>query len=510
MQDKVVLRLIASVMLIGFFGQCSDKGTNGKDHNPPSTIADLAVETVTDSSVTLSWTAPGDDQTTGTVAFYDLRYASIDLTTAVWDSAIQVLDEPAPQAAGAAEQFTVGALEPSSTYWFALKTADESDNWSALSNVVQGTTQAMPSTTWLKTYGTVESDGAKCVMATGDEGFVVAGWTRDTDTREEDFYLLKTSPSGEKIWENQFGGSKVDYAWSVLAADGGGFVTAGLTYSLGAGRSDVYVVYTDVLGQPTNDYTFGGSDSEEAFALIPSGDGGFVLAGYTKSSGAGLQDVHVLKVDVSGLEIWQKQYGGANNDAAHAVCPMDDGGFIVVGETQSFGAGGRDVYLLRLTATGDSLWSRTYGGMQDDLAYAVLVEAGGGFVVAGATESSGAGDFDVLLLKCDADGDSVWAAVVGGAGIDYAFSLVEAADGGYVLAGFTSSFGAGGDDAYLLKLDLSGQVQWEKTYGGQWDDRASWVAPTSDNGYIITGWTKSSGMGSADVLLIKTDADGEY
>jgi hypothetical protein len=148
--------------------------------------------------------------------------------------------------------------------------------------------------------------------------------------------------------------------------------------------------------------------------------------------------------------------------------------------------------------------------MQDDLAYAVLAEAGGGFVVAGATESFGAGDFDVLLLKCDADGDSLWAAVVGGAGVDYAFSLAEAADGGYVLAGFTSSFGAGGDDAYLLKLDLSGHVQWEKTYGGQWDERVAWVAPTSDGGYIITGWTKSSGMGSADVLLIKTDADGEY
>jgi len=508
MRCRLIPKIIASLVMVVILGQCGDKGTGGKDNTPPATIADLSVESAADSSITLIWTAPGDDQTTGTAALYDLRYTPVELTVAAWDSAVQVLDELAPQIAGTAERFTVDSLIPASTYWFALKTADDQGNWSAISNTVSGSTTQSTPDTWEKTYGTTESDGGKCVMPV-DDGFVIAGWTRDTESGDEDFYLFKVNISGEKIWENRFGGSKVDYAWSVQATPDGGLAIAGLTYSFGAGRSDVYFIYTDATGQSTGEYTFGGSDSEEAFSMVPAGDGGFILAGYTKSSGAGQQDVYLLKVNAAGSAVWQKQYGGTEHDAAHAICATHDGGYVVVGETRSFGAGDRDVYLIKVTATGDSLWSRTFGGVQNDIGYAVFVDSYGAIFIAGATESSGAGEYDAFLLQCDSEGDSLAATVRGGAGIDYALALAPAGDGGYVLAGYTSSFGAGGDDVYLLKVDMSGFVQWEKTFGGRWDDRAAWIAATSDGGYIVTGWTKSSGAGSGDVLLIKTDADGE-
>ncbi len=366
-----------------------------------------------------------------------------------------------------------------------------------------------PSPTWARTYGTTESDGGKCVLPTGDGGYVIAGWTRDTDSRKEDFYLLKVNASGDMIWESAFGGADVDYAWSIVDGPDAGFIVAGLSYSYGAGRTDAYVVRTDAAGQPVWDRTFGGWNSEEARSMAVAGDGGYVFAGYSKSFGAGLRDVYLVKIDVSGASVWETQFGGDSIDMAHGVSPTPDGGFIIVGETRSFGTGDRDIYLIKVDASGDSLWSRTFGGAEDDIGYAVTITSDGGYLIAGATKSSGAGDYDIIVLKTDAAGDSVWANVFGGSGYDHAVSIVSAADGGCLLAGYTNSFGAGGDDVYLVKTDESGHVIWEKTYGGVFDDRAAGVSTTGDDGYIVTGWTKSSGAGSADVYLIKIDKHGD-
>jgi hypothetical protein len=232
------------------------------------------------------------------------------------------------------------------------------------------------------------------------------------------------------------------------------------------------------------------------------------VAGWTWSFGAGDYDVWVLKLDGQGNVQWQKTYGGTSGDWAHAIAPTSDGGYVVAGWTWSFGAGNRDVWVLKLDGSGNVQWQKTYGGSNEDAAFAIAPTSDGGYVVAGWTGSFGAGSHDVWVLKLDGSGNVQWQKTYGGSNDDGATGIVPTSDGGYVVAGWTGSFGAGGDDVWVLKLDGQGNVQWQKTYGGSNDDGARAIAPTSDGGYVVAGWTWSFGTGAHDVWVLKLEADG--
>jgi hypothetical protein len=179
----------------------------------------------------------------------------------------------------------------------------------------------------------------------------------------------------------------------------------------------------------------------------------------------------------------------------------------VAGYTESFGAGWDDIFLLKTDASGNVIWAKTYGGTNWDRAYSVQQTSDGGYIVAGATGSFGAGGSDIFLLKTDANGNVIWAKTYGGTSLDEAYSVQQTSDGGYIVAGWTESFGAGGLDIFLIKTDANGNVQWAKTYGGTDWDRASSVQQTSDGGYIVAGYTWP-GASYSDVFLVKTDANG--
>jgi hypothetical protein len=179
----------------------------------------------------------------------------------------------------------------------------------------------------------------------------------------------------------------------------------------------------------------------------------------------------------------------------------------VAGYTDSFGAGSGDLFLIKTDANGNIIWAKTYGGTSYDEAYSVQQTSDGGYILAGLTSSFGAGS-DVFLIKTDANGNISWAKTFGGTSYDYAYSVQQTSDGGYIMAGGTSSFGAGGD-ILLIKTDANGNIIWAKTYGGTYGDKAYFVQQTSDGGYIVVGWTESFGAGSVDIFLIKTDANGD-
>jgi len=202
-----------------------------------------------------------------------------------------------------------------------------------------------------------------------------------------------------------------------------------------------------------------------------------------------------------------KTFGGSDYDAAYSIQQTSDGGYIVAGVTASFGTGDEDVFLLKTDASGNLQWAETFGGVYFDVAYSVQQTSDGGYIVAGYTYSFGAGSYDVFLLKTDASGNLQWAKTFGGSGGDYAWSVQQTSDGGYIVAGFTGSFGAGGD-VFLLKTDASGNLQWAKTFGGSDYDRTYSVQQTIDGGYIVAGRTSSFGAGGYDAFLLKTDANG--
>jgi predicted secreted protein len=190
-----------------------------------------------------------------------------------------------------------------------------------------------------------------------------------------------------------------------------------------------------------------------------------------------------LKLSSNGEIEWQKTYGGSWDDV-RSFQQTIDGGYIVAGWTGSFGAGGDDIWILKLSSTGDIEWQKTYGGSEYDRALSVQQTSDGGYIIAGKTDSFGAEGGDTWVLKLSSAGEIEWQKTFGGSSDDYASSIQETSDGGYIIAGKTDSFGAGGDDTWVLKLSSAGEIEWQKTYGGSSDDYASSIQETSDGGYM--------------------------
>jgi hypothetical protein len=282
-----------------------------------------------------------------------------------------------------------------------------------------------------------------------------------------------------------------------------GFMLAGLALvlvGLGVGKS--------VAQAPSWEWakTFGGSKDDEGFSVQQTSDGSFIIVGRTESFGAGEDDVWLIKTDADGNKLWEKTFGGIRDDQGHSVQQTSDGGFILVGNTESFGAGDADVWLIKTDADGNKLWEKTFGGSRYDYGYSVRQTSDGGFIIVGYTASFGARD--VWLIKTDANGNKQWDRTFGGSDSDVGYSVQQTSDGGFIIVGYTVSFGAGKDDVWLIKTDANGNKQWDRTFGGSVWDGGSSVQQTSDGGFIIVGGTASFGAGLADVWLIKTDASG--
>jgi len=254
--------------------------------------------------------------------------------------------------------------------------------------------------------------------------------------------------------------------------------------------------------------TFGGRHIDVAHAVQQTSDGGYIIAGETFSFGSGKCDAYVLKLDAGGNKAWEKYYGGNDTDGVESVCQTSDGGYIMAGGTQSAGAGKSDAYVLKLDAKGDIQWEKTLGGKEWDTAHAVDQTSDGGYIVAGASQSFGSGKGDAYVLRLDPNGKTVWEKTFNGNGAARAHDIRQTSDGGYILAGTTYSLGSGSGEAYLVKLDGSGNKVWEKLFGGKGRGSARSVQQTSDGGYIIAGQISSSELGQGDAYFIRLDGQG--
>lgn len=259
--------------------------------------------------------------------------------------------------------------------------------------------------------------------------------------------------------------------------------------------------------------TFGGNGGDFGDSVQQTSDGGYIIAGFTDSWGAGNGDVYLIKTDVEGNELWFKTFGGKSTDWAKSVRQTTDGGYIITGATESYGAGDFDIYLVKTDAKGNELWSKTFGGSGIDDASAVRQTDDGGYIIVGTTgitPFSDPGD-DIYLIKTDAKGNEFWSKTFGGRYRDRAGSIQPTADGGYIIVGTAGGRrGDPGNDVYLIKTDAKGNELWSKSYGGSNRDDGSSVWPTADGGYIIAGITETPSFGTSkfDIYLIKTDSEG--
>jgi hypothetical protein len=362
---------------------------------------------------------------------------------------------------------------------------------------------ALASEEWSKTYGGTGYDLAQSMVSTSDGGYAIAGFTNSFGAGRNDAWLVKTDSSGNELWSKTYGGTDDDQAWSVVQTGDGGYALAGCTNSSGAGDYDFYLIKTDSSGNEVWSKTYGGARYDGIESMVVTSDGGYALAGYTISYGTGNNDFWLVKTDSSGNQVWSKTYGGTGYDYAYSVIQTGDGGYALTGFTNSFGGGKPNVLLVKTDSSGNQVWSKTYGGTDDDRAFSVVQTGDGGYAIAGYTNSSGAGDYDFYLIKTDSSGNEVWSKTYGGTYWDGVESMVVTSDGGYALVGYARSFGAGRNDAWLVKTDSSGNELWNKTYGGTVNDYASSVVVARDGGYALAGFTASSGAGGYDFWLIK-------
>jgi hypothetical protein len=371
-----------------------------------------------------------------------------------------------------------------------------------------------PSPHFCKAIGGPANEAGKSLIQTSDGGYAIAGTTTSFGAGGYDVYVVKLDANVNLQWTKTIGGESDDWGNSLIQTSDGGYAVAGVTKSFGAGEKDVYLVKLDANGNLQWTKTIGGESDEWGTSLIQTSDGGYAITGLTKSFGAGNWDVYVVKLDANGNLQWTKTIGGPEHDRGLSLIQISDGGYAIAGSTQSFGAGEWDIYVVKLDANGNLQWTKTIGGKKEDVSTSLIQTSDGGYAIAGSTRSFGAGEADFYVVKLDANGNLQWTKTIGGKKYDWGFSLIQASDGGYAITGITSSgelaayFGPAEADVYVVKLDAKGNLQWTKTIGGPEHDRGLSLIQISDGGYAIAGSTQSFGAGEWDIYVVKLDKNG--
>jgi predicted secreted protein len=359
---------------------------------------------------------------------------------------------------------------------------------------------------WSKTYGGTGADsGAGDIIQTSDGGYAISGDTASFGAGSTDYWLIKTDALGNMQWNKTYGGSLAESDAAMCQTIDGGFALVGDTKSFGVGSNDVWLVKTDAAGNMQWNKTYGGTGADLGINVAQTSDGGYAVAGYTSSFGAGGIDFWLIKTDAAGNMQWNRTYGGPGSDYCFNVVQTSDGGYAVAGPTNSFGAGNYDIWLVKTDAAGNMQWNKTHGGSGMEWMDQMIPTVVGGYAIAGFTNSFGAGSSDVWLVKTDALGNMEWNKTYGGPGSDNGFHLTQTAEGGYAIIGSTSSFGAGGNDVWAIKTDVSGNILGNQTFGGNVTDDGRSIIQTIDGGYLLAGNTMSFGAGGSDFYVVKID-----
>jgi len=312
---------------------------------------------------------------------------------------------------------------------------------------------------WSKTYGENAEDYALALDRTSDNGYIIGAHTGSFGQGSHDYYLIKTDNNGDTLFTQLYGGNAADGIYSLHETLDGGYIIGGHTSSFGAGAHDFYLIKTNGIGDTEWTRTYGGSSPDyfRSVVALVTPTPSYVIVGETSGFGTGGVDILVVRVDGSAGDIvWAKTYGGSSNDYAFGIYQTADDGLIIVGHTSSFGAGGTDIYVIKTDNLGNIQWSKTYGGTGNEYGYAIQQTSDNGYIMVGCTTSFGAGSKDVYLIKTDVNGDTLWTKTYGGGMDEVGYSIQQTSDDGYIITGNTTSFGAGQKDIYLIKTNANG------------------------------------------------------
>ncbi len=356
-------------------------------------------------------------------------------------------------------------------------------------------------------FGGPGTEVGNTVRQLADGGYVVVGYTSSFGAGQEDAWLLRTDAAGDTLWTRTFGGPGRDWGWDVRATRDGGYIIVGFTNSFGAGGDDVWVIRTDGEGNALWTRTYGGADDELAWAFHETSEGGYVIAAQTESFGAGERDLYLIRIDASGDTVWTRTLGGHGIDRVFATEPTSDGGSVFAGITSNGAAGPLDATLVRVDSAGEVVWAHSYGGEGSDIGHGVALAPDGGFLLVGYTDSFGAGANDIYLVRTDGSGAALWTRTVGDAGDDRAMMGTPMTGGGYAIAGYAS----GGAEYWSVRLTAvsdDGTALWSESFGSSGTDRGVMLQETADGAFIFTGGIWNEGDEAPDLFLSKIPAGG--
>ncbi|MCG3165189.1 MAG: hypothetical protein POELPBGB_00951 [Bacteroidia bacterium] len=364
--------------------------------------------------------------------------------------------------------------------------------------------------TFMRTFSAGGMNGGLALESTSDGGFIGTGQHESSGAGSCDLYVYKVNSCGDPEWFKTYGSGAEDGGKWIEQTPDGGYIISGLSH-FGAGAYDNWLMKLDASGNIVWNKLYGGGGNDYGLYVNTTSDGGYIMSGFFENLAYGATDISLIKTDAAGNTQWVKVYGGAGSDWGDYVEQTPDGGYIITGYTDSYGAGGPDVYVLKVDAAGNLQWSKTYGTAGDDsqpwgnLAY---ITSDGGYIISSHTNGSGAGNFDYWVLKLDVAGNVEWSKTYGGAGEESSRHIEPTPDGGYIVGGYASSWGAGSMDAYVVKIDALGNEQWSKVYGGAGIDRMVGIKNTQDGGYSMSLLSTSFGANYFDPIFMKTDSTG--
>lgn len=362
---------------------------------------------------------------------------------------------------------------------------------------------------WSQTYGGSAADVCFWAVETADGGYALVGHTYSFGLGEADIWLVKTDSNGNLEWDKTFGTQNNENANHLITTDDGGYLIVGTYTPIGFVDRDVWVIKTDSAGDVLWNKTYGGSGDDKPWRIIKTSDNGYAIAGRTSSFSHGLNDYLLYKIDSNGNLQWNTTLGGAGEESARGILETPDRGFLLTGWSGSYGAGELDYWLVKTDENGNLEWSQTYGGAKTERALTTIPTTDGDYIIIGNSFSFSQGRTDIFLVKIDHLGNQIWTMTFGGELAETPYDITRTSDKDFAVVGRTYSFGAGDEDGLFIKIDSNGNLISNQTYGGELADSVRAIFQEANGGYVIAGTTSSFGQGESDFWLIKTEENRE-
>ncbi|WP_103069132.1 hypothetical protein [Aquimarina sediminis] len=429
--------------------------------------------------------------------------------------------------------------------------SDDSTNTTEPDVVVDPDQNVTRTIEWTKTFGGSNEDNALSVVETTDGGYAIAGYTLSVDgditdktATDSDYWVLRLTKNGEIAWSKTYGGTGDERAEKIIKTNDNGYAVVGYSRSadedvtINAGLQDYWIVKLDTSGNIQWEKSFGFPGIDRAFSVVQTNDGGYFITGFLDVSASngdgndngskhGVGEFWGIKLDASGNKVWRRYFGGTNNDRSYDVVQTEDNGFLMIGSSESIdfditnSKGSYDFWAVKVNADGTKVWEKSYGGSEIDVGYAIATSGDGKYIIVGDSRSvdgdiSGAkGNADLWMIQIDGTGKILWEKSLGGTQFDTGRGIHKMQNNGFIITGNSRSNDLdldknnGQSDVWNIMIDNTGKILWKSTLGGSQAEFGEGCIETSDKKIIVVGSSESNDFdipnnkGSKDLIIIK-------